>query len=172
MRVGEKLDNGKAFSDVAYHIYKIDHGKQDKDHQWGGDFRGANKRITVSKAKSCGETTNVPVYFDFSRGIVNIFSNFYLLNECKKLIGSGHYSIPGYDKKFTKKTLYEKYHSDATFKDAFDRISYETYLEVIHPSSGISVDDVLEYFAKYRPVGEYGNKLTQTLKSTEPEAKK
>lgn len=163
MKQGETLANGKAFSDIAYHIYRLNNGRADRDQQFGGTILGKEKKLIVAKSKTCGEMTELPIYFDFSRGVLNLVTNFTMLSDKKLLIGKGNYSIPGSDVKFTKKNMYFKYYNDTKFAEAFDRASYQAYIQHIHPSAGFSVDDVCEFFAKYRPVGEYSNRLKNNL---------
>ena len=150
MKHTEQLDNGKAFSDRAYHIYMIDSGTADKKHEFGDDVTGYFKKLLVSKSKSCGNVA-IPIYYDIYIGIHSQISNFLILKEMKRMTESaGNYRIKGYDGSFTKKGLVKKYWSDDAFADAFDREAYQAYLDFIHPGVGFKVDDVIKYFQENR----------------------
>ncbi len=166
MKKDETLDNGKAFSDRAYHIYMLDAGRFDKDQEFGPMATGFFKTLFTTKSKSCGNVS-IPVYYDIYNGIQSQVSNFLMLNKMSMLTdkGSGRYGIDGYDGSFTKKTLIDKYWSDETFADAYDRASYQAYLDFLYPALGHDVDKVIEYFKKTRP-------RTNTMKVMTPEERK
>jgi len=165
MKKDETLDNGKAFSDRAYHIYMIDAGTYDRDQEFGPMATGFFKTLFTTKSKSCGNVS-IPIYYDIYNGIQSQVSNFLMMNKMGALTnsGSGRYGIDGYDGSFTKKTLIDKYWAEEDFADAFDRASYQAYIDFLYPGLGHDVDKVIEYFKATRP-------RTNTMKVQTPEAK-
>jgi hypothetical protein len=92
--------------------------------------------------------------YDQAKGFDNLLSNYYFLDEQKKIQGGGR----GYfieecpDIKFTKKTFKEVYKSNKEFRKVFDKLVIST-LEKFHPTfSAFNTEKLSEYGEKVRKI--------------------
>lgn len=164
IRPGENVPRGMKPLYMSQNVFRCNAIKSNMYDKEKIGFEGFKIVIQIAKSKTAFIGSNIPVAFNAKHGFDPVFSLFEYGTETKIIQNSGaYYYLQGMeDMKFTRKNFREKYITDDSFREKFNR-TILPYFEDILGNKEISDDDRILYEKMNLIIeDEHGNAIANT----------
>lgn len=122
---GDKdMPGGNILKFNAFHMIEMNISKVLTQDKFG--FDGVSVKLKCVKNKLFPPNIEIELYGSFTYGFSNFWTNYYMLNDAKRLnTGAWNYLVDYPDKKFRTKDARNLYYSDEKFRESFDNAVQE-----------------------------------------------